>query len=79
MSKDNLSGIDKFKTLFVIILTDNGSEFSNPIKIGFNIKIKEFNIKLFYCHPASPFEKGSCKVNQKFLRKFFQKLLLLLI
>jgi len=30
-------GIDKFKELFILILTDNGSEFSNPIEIEFDL------------------------------------------
>ena len=30
--------IDKFKELFPLILTDNGSEFSNPIEIEFDMK-----------------------------------------
>lgn len=35
-SLQNILGIDKFKELFVVILTDNGSEFSNPTEIEFD-------------------------------------------
>ena len=32
----SILGIEKFKELFVIILTDNGTEFSNPTEIEFD-------------------------------------------
>lgn len=66
-------GIDKFKELFVIILTDNGSEFSNPTEIEFDIVNGEQRTKIFYCHPSSPFEKGSCEVNHELLRRILPK------
>ena len=34
-------GIEKFKELFIVILTDNGSEFSNPTEIEFDMKTGE--------------------------------------
>ena len=37
----SILGIDKFKELFVIILTDNGSEFSNPTEIEFDLTTGE--------------------------------------
>ena len=58
-----LLGIDKFKELFVVILTDNGSEFSNPKEIEYDINTGEQRTKVFYRHPSSLFEKGSCEVN----------------
>lgn len=65
--------IDKFKELFVIILTDNGSEFSNPTDIEFDKKTGEQRTKMFYCHPSSPNEKGSCEVNHELLRRILPK------
>ena len=56
----SILGIEKFKELFIVILTDNGSEFSNPTEIEFDIETGEQRTKIFYCHPSSPFEKGSC-------------------
>ena len=29
--------------------------------------------KVFYCHPSSPFEKGSCEVNHELLRRIIPK------
>lgn len=68
-----LVGIDKFKELFPVILTDNGSEFSNPTKIEFDSKNGELRTNIFYCHPSSPFEKGSCEVNHELLRRILPK------
>lgn len=66
-------GIDKFKELFVNILTDNGSEFSNPTEIEFDLTTGEKRTQIFYCHPSSPFEKGSCEVNHELLRRILPK------
>lgn len=69
----SILGIDKFKELFVVILTDNGSEFSNPTEIELDMKTGELRTKIFYCHPSSPFEKGSCEVNHELLRRILPK------
>ena len=69
----SILGIDKFKELFVIILTDNGSEFSNPTEIEFDLTTGEKRTQIFYCHPSSPFEKGSCEVNHELLRRILSK------
>lgn len=66
-------GIDKFKELFTLILTDNGSEFSNPIEIEIDKNTGEKRTQIFYCHPSSPFEKGSCEVNHELLRRILPK------
>lgn len=69
----DILGINKFKELFVVILTDNGSEFSNPTEIEYDIKTGELRTQIFYCHPSSPFEKGSCEVNHELLRRILPK------
>ena len=66
-------GIDKFKELFILILTDNGSEFSNPIEIEFDLTTGEKRTQIFYCHPSSPNEKGSCEVNHELIRRILPK------
>lgn len=58
----SILGIEKFKELFIVILTDNGSEFSNPTEIEFDIKTGEQRTTIFYCHPSSPFEKDHVKL-----------------
>lgn len=62
-------GMDKFKELFVLILTDNGSEFSNPVEIEFDPSTGEKRTQIFYCHPSSQNEKGSCEVNHELIRR----------
>lgn len=69
----NTLGINKFKELFVLILTDNGSEFSNPTEIEFDLGTGEKRTQIFYCHPSSPYEKGSCEVNHELLRRILPK------
>lgn len=65
-------GLEKFKELFPVILTDNGTEFSNPSKIEFD----DFNnqrTKVFYCDPSAPNQKGGCEVNHEFIRRVTPK------
>ena len=69
----NILGINKFKELFILILTDNGSEFSNPTEIEFDLNTGEKRTQIFYCHPSSPYEKGSCEVNHELLRRILPK------
>lgn len=65
-------GLENFKKLFPIILTDNGSEFSNPKKIEYDSNGNQ-RTKIFYCEPSKPNQKGSCEVNHEMIRKFFEK------
>ncbi|HIR49650.1 MAG TPA: IS30 family transposase, partial [Candidatus Faecimonas gallistercoris] len=69
----DILGINKFKELFILILTDNGSEFSNPTEIEFDLNTGEKRTQIFYCHPSSPYEKGSCEVNHELLRRILPK------
>lgn len=68
----NLLGRKLFMKLFPVILTDHGSELSNPKAIEFD---KDGNKRtfVFYCHPSSPYEKGSCEVNHDLLRRIVPK------
>lgn len=61
-------GLELFEKLFGIVLTDNGSEFSNPLKLEFNEHgIKRTNI--FYCDPGHSEQKGSCENNHELIRR----------
>lgn len=72
-SLETLLGIDNFKKLFPVILTDNGSEFSNPLEIEFSNKTGEQRTKIFYCEPGRPDQKGSCEVNHEMIRRILPK------
>lgn len=61
-----------FNETFKVILTDNGSEFANPIDIEFDEDgIKTIN--LFYCDPGKSGQKGKIEKNHVELRKIFPK------
>lgn len=49
-----------FKKLFPVILTDNGSEFSNPRAIEYSDeKFTGLRTNVFYCDAGSPYQKGA--------------------
>ena len=60
-----------YKKMFAVILTDNGTEFSNPNEI--EIQGEEKLSHIFYCDPASPYEKGRVENNHEFIRRVIPK------
>lgn len=66
-------GIKLYSKVFRIVLTDNGSEFFDPLHIeyDYNSKIKKTNV--FYCKPYSSWQKGTIEKNHEFIRKIFPK------
>lgn len=70
---EELFGIEAFKELFPIILTDNGSEFSNPKEIEFSPYTGEKRTQIFYCEPSRSDQKGSCEVNHEMIRRILPK------
>lgn len=66
-------GDKEFKRLFEVILTDNGTEFSNPESIEFNLDTGEKLINLFYCDPNCSWQKGSIEKNHEFIRYILPK------
>jgi IS30 family transposase len=65
-------GKEYFTELFPVILTDNGSEFTDPAAIEFDEQNNR-RTHLFYCHPSSPFEKGAIENNHEFIRRILPK------
>ena len=66
-------GNDEFKRLFEIILTDNGSEFFNPISIEADYKTGEVLVNVFYCDPSASYQKGSIEKNHEYIRYVIPK------
>lgn len=67
-------GQDIFKKLFPVILTDNGSEFSNPKAIEYgNERFKSLRTRVFYCDAGSPYQKGAIEVNHELIRRVLPK------
>lgn len=66
-------GIEKYKELFEIILTDNGWEFSKPLDIEIDHDTGEKIINVFYCEPYSSWQKGGIERNHEFIRYIIPK------
>ena len=67
-----LLGPKVFRNLFPVILTDNGSEFSNPSALEFDSSGQR-RTSIFYCDPNSSWQKGSCETNHSLLRLVIPK------
>jgi IS30 family transposase len=65
-------GPDVFDKLFPVILTDNGSEFSNPSAIEFDSQGNR-RTRIFYCDPSSPYQKGAAENNHELIRRIIPK------
>lgn len=65
-------GNELFEKTFPIILTDNGTEFGNPLSLEFN----EDGIgrtRIFYCNPRASYQKGMIEKNHEFIRYVLPK------
>jgi IS30 family transposase len=65
-------GHETFPKLFPVILTDRGSEFTNPLAIEFNHN-GERRTRVFYCDPQRSDQKGSIEVAHEFIRRILPK------
>lgn len=66
-------GIDEFRRLFEVILTDNGTEFSDPDSIEIDINSGEKICSVFYCDPNCSWQKGSIEKNHEYIRYVLPK------
>lgn len=69
----NLIGIDNYRKLFEVILTDNGTEFSDPLSIEVDFNTGEKVVNLFYCDPNCSWQKGSIEKNHEYIRYVLPK------
>ena len=69
----DILGSDEFSRIFEVILTDNGTEFSDPDTIEFDTKTGEQLSSLFYCDPNSSWQKGSIEKNHEYIRYILPK------
>ena len=65
-------GNELFEKTFSIILTDNGSEFSNPLSLEFNVE-SIGRTRIFYCNPRTSYQKGMIEKNHEFIRYVLPK------
>ena len=66
-------GIETFKKVFEVILTDNGSEFFNPMSIEKDEKTEEIISHVFYCNPGASWQKGAIEKNHEYIRYVLPK------
>lgn len=62
-----------FSSLFGCLLTDNGTEFSNPSAVEFDPVSKMRRSFVFYCNPSSPYQKPKIENHHLLLRTIFPK------
>lgn len=68
-----LLGDFEFSRLFEVILTDNGSEFSDPESIEISTKTGERLSFVFFCDPNSSWQKGCIEKNHEYIRYVLPK------
>lgn len=65
--KERLDDDELFQQYFSVVVTDNGSEFSEILFL------EDWGIKVFFCDPYASYQKGACENNHKHIRYFFKK------
>lgn len=65
-------GIDVFRRLFPVILTDNGSEFKRVNELEMNDD-GEYRTSLYYCDPMASWQKGQLEKNHEYIRYVLPK------
>ena len=66
-------GIKLFSKVFRIVLTDNGNEFLDPLKIEIDYNTGHKTCNVFYCNPYSSFQKANIERNHEFIRRVIPK------
>ncbi len=65
-------GAQRFRAIFPLLLTDNGSEFSNPRALEFDPHGLPRS-RVFYCDPRATNQKARLERNHEFLRMILPK------
>ena len=66
-------GVENYRRLFAIVLTDNGSEFFNPLSIEIDKETGEIVVQVFYCDPCAAWQKGTLEKNHEYIRYVLPK------
>ncbi len=69
---EEMLGTINFRALFPVILTDNGSEFSNPTALEINANGLP-RTRIYYCDPYDSNQKAQIERNHEFIRLFLPK------
>lgn len=65
-------GLTAFRNLFPILLTDNGSEFSDPETLE-KTQTGQQRTRIFYCAPHASWQKGAIENNHELIRRVLPK------
>ena len=65
-------GVQTFRELFPLILTDNGTEFQTPQRLECDRQGVR-RTRIFYCNPNSSWQKGMLEKNHEYLRYVIPK------
>lgn len=65
-------GKETFRTMFPVILTDNGAEFSDPERFEYS-RDGSRRTTLFYCQPRRSEQKGGLEKNHEYIRYVLPK------
>ena len=65
-------GLDRFRRLFPVILTDNGPEFKNVDGLELNPELM-VRTKVYYCDPMASWQKARLEKNHEFIRYVIPK------
>ena len=65
-------GLETFRSLFPVILTDNGTEYSDPARLEM-IRDGQQRTKIFFCDPNASFQKGAIENNHELIRRVLPK------
>lgn len=68
----DILGIEGFRRLFPVVLTDNGGEFKNPWSLEVD-EFGDFRTRIFYCDPYKSYQKGKLEKNHEFIRYILPK------
>lgn len=65
-------GIEVFRNLFPVVLTDNGAEFKKVDSLELNEEL-EYRTNIFYCDPMASWQKPHIEKNHEFIRYAIKK------
>ena len=68
-----LIGKEIYQKIFEVVLTDNGSEFFNPMSIEKDEETNEIISHVFYCDPGASWQKGAIEKNHEYIRYVLPK------
>lgn len=72
---EDILGLELFRELFPVILTDNGSEFKDPVSLEepLDAHDRSKRTRIFYCDPGKAYQKGGIEKNHELLRYVIPK------